>query len=188
MTREEHLKFCTQCTKRNFNPKVGIICSLTGEVAAFQGSCADYSVDEQVVKMELAQKEINTAETKKSINKGRNILYLIGIFYFLVGMYEGFAMPFHDIIYGFIDWFIAAVFIGMGVLAYKKASLALIIGLSFYLLLTILFALVDVSTLISGIIWKVVIVTTLIYSIITAREEEAKVKVKVVPADLLDQL
>lgn len=188
MTREDHLKFCGVCTKRNFNPKVGIVCSLTGEVANFQGTCADYDEDPHEVRMGEMKVASLKADTKKMIGRGRNVLFLIGGLYLLIGFYESFMMPFGHIIYGAIDWFIAAVFIGMGFLTYKKGSLGLIIGLSFYILLTIAFALIDASTLISGIIWKIIILTTLINSIITARDEEAKEKQNRVPEDLLDQI
>lgn len=186
MTRAEQLSFCTKCTNRNFNPKVGLICNLTGEIADFQGSCASYSEDEQQVKMELLkEKEVKT-ETTKTINKGRNVLFFIGAFYILMGVYEGFFMMDYDLIYGIVDWFIGAVFIGMGAFSYKKTSLALMIGLGFYILLIILFAAVDATTIFSGILWKVIIISSLFYGIKTAREEEKLVKV--VPDDLLDQL
>ena len=39
MEREEHLKFCSVCTNRSFNPKVGVTCGLTEQIADFEGNC-----------------------------------------------------------------------------------------------------------------------------------------------------
>ena len=50
MTREERLKFCSVCTNRAFNPKQGMICGITNEVASFEGTCADYKEDAREVK------------------------------------------------------------------------------------------------------------------------------------------
>lgn len=48
MTREEHLAFCKQCTNRKLDLKQGIICTLTGEKADFEGECPDYQNDPTV--------------------------------------------------------------------------------------------------------------------------------------------
>ena len=39
MEREEHLKFCSVCTNRSFNPKVWVTCGLTEQIADFEGNC-----------------------------------------------------------------------------------------------------------------------------------------------------
>jgi hypothetical protein len=80
----------------------------------------------------------------------------------------------------------AAIFIGLGVWSYKQASLALIIGLIVYVAVIILLAFLDPSSIIKGIIWKVLIIYSLVYSIKTARSEEAKIKKTSV--DLLDEI
>jgi hypothetical protein len=48
MTREEQLRYCKKCTNRKMDMKQGLLCSLTGEKAAFEGRCPDYDLDEQV--------------------------------------------------------------------------------------------------------------------------------------------
>jgi hypothetical protein len=63
----------------------------------------------------------------------------------------------------------------------------MIIGLSFYLLLVIFLAIIDPYTLVQGIIWKVIIVSSLGYGIVTARAQE-KENAKVKSTDLLDQV
>lgn len=48
MTREEQLKFCVKCLNRKHDLKQGIICSLTGQKAAFENECADFKLDIKV--------------------------------------------------------------------------------------------------------------------------------------------
>lgn len=45
MTRDEHLKYCTICTKRKFDSKKGVVCSLTQEYANFETTCPDFYLD-----------------------------------------------------------------------------------------------------------------------------------------------
>lgn len=49
MTREQHLKFCKKCTKRELDMKIGLICNLTGEVANFDNECKTFELDNTVV-------------------------------------------------------------------------------------------------------------------------------------------
>lgn len=49
MTREEHLKFCKKCTKRELNMKIGLICSETGEIANFETDCKSFELDNTVI-------------------------------------------------------------------------------------------------------------------------------------------
>jgi hypothetical protein len=49
MTREEHLEFCRQCRNRKFDSDRGIVCGLTGQMAAFEKECEDFKVDNSVV-------------------------------------------------------------------------------------------------------------------------------------------
>jgi Flp pilus assembly protein TadB len=60
LTREEHLRFCEICTKRQVNFKKGMVCSLTGEHATFDPTCPDYDEDHH----EIEKKEKKLAEDK----------------------------------------------------------------------------------------------------------------------------
>jgi uncharacterized RDD family membrane protein YckC len=42
MKREDHLKFCTVCQLKDFDARQGVICSLTGKQADFEGSCPTF--------------------------------------------------------------------------------------------------------------------------------------------------
>jgi hypothetical protein len=45
MTREERLVFCKKCLKRQMDFQQGLLCSLTGEKAIFEGDCSSYERD-----------------------------------------------------------------------------------------------------------------------------------------------
>ncbi|MEQ8242556.1 hypothetical protein [Fulvivirga sp.] len=48
MTRDEQLAFCKKCLNRKMDFQKGIVCSITGEQATFQGDCSDFKLDETV--------------------------------------------------------------------------------------------------------------------------------------------
>lgn len=56
MTRDEQLTFCKICTNRKMDVQLGLICSLTGEKAAFTNECSDFNLDD-TVKIELNDTE-----------------------------------------------------------------------------------------------------------------------------------
>ena len=65
MTREEHLKWCNKCTSRTLNLQKGTICSLTNEIADFEGDCKDFNLDETVPNkppMEIPEDGVSAAE------------------------------------------------------------------------------------------------------------------------------
>lgn len=188
MTRQEYIAICSMCTKRSFDPKHGIICGLTNAPADFSGNCKDYDEDIVEVKHKKLNDNYETKQTKKGINKGRIALFVIGGFYLLIGFYEAFFILGADLLFGIIDWVLAAVFIGLGVLSYSKASLSLMLGLGFYILIILLLAAIEPLTLLSGIIWKIIFIVWLVYGISAARKEEAGQKNVDAEADLLDQL
>ncbi|MBL1280213.1 MAG: hypothetical protein COA33_008080 [Fluviicola sp.] len=186
MTREEYLTFCSVCKNRAFDPKKGIICKITSEVAAFEGNCSNYIVDDREVAIAEQQQQSNKNEVKKEINNGRYALLIIGGLYIIAGFAESFIIEGHDIIFGIIDWGVAAIFIGLGIWSFRKPYIALIIGLSFYIFIIALLAFADPSTILSGIIWKILIIFYLISSIKTAKDQKPKTQIK--SDDLLDQV
>lgn len=184
MDRKEHLKFCSVCTNKSFNSKVGVTCGLTEQIADFEGNCENYIEDEKEVEVSKQWKESLQSDKKKSINKGRIALFLLGGLYVVIGILEGYIIEYHDIIYGIIDWGIAAIFIALAIWSYTKPYLALILGLALYILINLLFAFIDPSTILKGIIWKVLIISSLIYSIKNSKGE--KIINKFDKSDILD--
>lgn len=185
MTREERLKFCSVCTNRSFNPKVGIVCGISGEAATFEGSCPDYNEDEREARITKEWKEDLQEDTKKEINKGRNALFVITALYTVVGFIEAFVIDGHMLLFGIVDWVIAGIFLGLALWSYKQPFYALLSGLLFYILLLALLAVMDPSTLVQGIVWKVFVIVYLFYGIKTARDAQEKMKTET--TDLLDQ-
>jgi len=48
MIKKEHLELCKKCTNRKFDPKHGLICNITGEIADFEETCKNFRLDESV--------------------------------------------------------------------------------------------------------------------------------------------
>jgi hypothetical protein len=174
MEREEHLKFCSVCTNRSFNPKVGITCGLTEQIADFEGNCENYVEDKKEVESNKKSNEEEISETKKSINIGRISLFCLGGLYVLVGFIEAYYIEYHHIIFGIIDWFFALIFLGLAIWSYAKPYLALIIGLVLFILLNLLGAFIDPATIFSGIIFKFVVIGFLIHGIKNANLKNQK--------------
>lgn len=63
LNREHHLKFCTVCKKRQTDPGKGMLCSLTGDYAAFDRECRDFEFD---------------AKEQEKFNKEKNFRTLYG--------------------------------------------------------------------------------------------------------------
>lgn len=187
MTREEYIKICSVCTNRKFNPKEGIICGLTEKPANFELSCPDYNEDANEVRLVKMKNSHEKKQSNKVVNRARIVLFLVAGLYTFVGIYEAFFMFGAHILFGTIDWIVAAIFIGLAIFSYKKAFLALVLGLGVYLTLVVLLAVLNPMTLVQGIIWKIVIVTLLVLGIKEAKSSESK-KEKVVNGDLLDQM
>ncbi len=186
MTRQERLEFCLLCKKNTYNPKFGVICSLTNAVATFEGNCPDFLADEKEVKRFKDKKEEEQKDVNKSINQARYILFILGVTYIILGYYEGLVMPLHQIIFGYIDWSIAGIFIGLGILSLYYPRQALIAALSFYVFIHLAIALLDFSTIMQGIIWKIVVVVIFLYGI--KASYLVKKEKKVNSDDLLDQV
>jgi len=58
MTREEHLVFCKKCTKREMNSRIGLVCSISGEVANFEEECKSFELDQEVIERIDAEEAI----------------------------------------------------------------------------------------------------------------------------------
>lgn len=70
MTREERVKFCSICKKRQMDLQRGLVCALTGEYASFDEKCTDFEADETAIAKELTKQR----EYKKELQKTGGIL------------------------------------------------------------------------------------------------------------------
>lgn len=62
MTRQEYLAVCNLCLNRKLDFNKGVICSLTGGQAAFEGECADYKRDESAEDVPLNAPDLTAEE------------------------------------------------------------------------------------------------------------------------------
>lgn len=185
MTREEQLKFCAVCKNRSFDAQVGITCGLTNKIADFEVSCPDYIEDDYEKNLAENRSIDQNLQSKKRINRGRIAIFVLAALYVFVGFKEAFWDIYHDIMYGIIDWGIAAIFIGIGIWSYYKPFPAFISGLVLYVLTILLVVAFDPSTILSGIIWKVIIILALVNAIKEAKN--LKLESDLNTDDLLDQ-
>jgi hypothetical protein len=103
----------------------------------------------------------------ESIVKARNALFgvavLYGINYIILAAQAGIPA----IIEGGI---LCSIFIGLGIWANKNPFPAVLTGLLLFVLIIILFAFVNPLTIISGILWKIIIVSALVYGLQAAKK------------------
>jgi hypothetical protein len=74
MLRQERLKYCKTCQKREFDFNKGILCSITKDYADFEDSCLDYLIDEKIQILEAyksEQDQIKKRKQKKVIRSKR---------------------------------------------------------------------------------------------------------------------
>lgn len=102
---------------------------LTNELPTFTTFCDDFIEKKSTLDVAF---EMEAADKKKSLNKGRNSLFFIGGLYVLVGVYEAFFMSGYQLIFGVVDWVIALIFIGLGVWSFYKSYEALVSGFALY--------------------------------------------------------
>ena len=91
MTREDHLEFCSICTKRKMNLKVGLVCSYTDKIADFDTTCSTFELDKMQQEQMLLKKLAATGDGEggDDINFKKNIQYgpviaLLGVLIMLV--------------------------------------------------------------------------------------------------------
>jgi hypothetical protein len=78
MTLKERLNFCTICTNRNVDFKVGLLCSLTNQKPEFENECEFFIKDEKEAERKLKLKLDATGTAKSqngSLNPSKNINY-----------------------------------------------------------------------------------------------------------------
>ena len=67
LSRKEYVEICQTCTKRQFDKKLGLICSLTGQQAAFEIECPDIEIDDlaiqRIERMERHKEEMQDRST-----------------------------------------------------------------------------------------------------------------------------
>lgn len=76
MNRQEQLRFCKACLHQKIDTHKGIVCSITGEAAAFEVECTMYKED-KLKKHQLDMDDIRNALHTQEADKGKRFLNLI---------------------------------------------------------------------------------------------------------------
>ncbi len=116
---------------------------------------------------------IDTDEYEKKFKSARTWIYVIAGFQFAMGIFE-FIKEEETVAWialG-IDWTVALIFLLLGLWSRKKPAAAFLSALIFYLLMVTAFAAIDISNVLKGIIFKILIVIALVKAYNTAREYE----------------
>jgi len=113
MTREERLELCQVCTNRKMDWNKGLLCGLTGEMAAFEETCESFNQDEQeaeyVAKRQTTVDESQIGDPKDfRKNKQRGaLIFWIGVLILVIGFMAAQAdgggiviLPLGAILYG----------------------------------------------------------------------------------------
>ncbi len=102
---------CKICTKRKFNPSVGLICGLTMEKPQFEGSCDEGDLDEkEALRLKRLEEEVAVEDDsegffkyeKKGMKKGvlgGVIMILIAIIWFIAGYSIGYIFYYPPILF-----------------------------------------------------------------------------------------
>ncbi len=67
MDRTKQLEYCKKCTKQKFDPRQGIICSLTNQKADFENECEHFEIDKAKI---VTETEKQKTEKKSKVSFG----------------------------------------------------------------------------------------------------------------------
>lgn len=110
----------------------------------------------------------------EKINSARNTLYVIAALSFVFGLIFYFSSK--DILVLITNIILAVLYVALGLWSSKKPLMALLLGLVLYITTIVISAIVDPSTIISGILWKIIIISYLgkgIYSASALKNDNA---------------
>ncbi len=108
----------------------------------------------------MAKSKIGDVE--KQVKNARITLFVLAGLFIIIGIYEGYVADGHDEFFAYIDWGLAALYIGLGFWSKTRPFTAILIGFILYIALILMNAFLDPMTLVSGILWKIVIISFLV--------------------------
>lgn len=102
LSRREYLEYCQVCTKKSFNPQKGIVCSLTGEHAAYEEEeCPDFDLNQSAQDDREYRQKIREEEDQQLATFGLSrfgitnpivagiILFITALGWLVIGYYNG---------------------------------------------------------------------------------------------------
>jgi len=111
------------------------------------------------------------SDTKDSIKKTRTVLFVIAGFYFVIPFFQFANAQFAGLLIG-MSIFIGLIFMVFGFTAKKKPFISILIPLIILIVFYLLDALFDPTTIFRGIVWKILFIGSMVYSLISIKESE----------------
>ncbi|GAA5028668.1 hypothetical protein GCM10011506_14180 [Marivirga lumbricoides] len=133
-----------------------------------------------------ARQVIQKSDVEESIGKLKNarlILYAVGAFY-LIGPFTPLMSSGSSIVVG-ISVFLGLMFIGFGLLTYRKPVMAIGISLGLIVFYYIILLLISPIALFTGILWKMIILVILGYGFVSVRKSHRILKQNTYLASIL---
>jgi hypothetical protein len=119
-------------------------------------------------------KEDELDEMKRRVRQASNTMFGLAVLFFLAGLYYFSMLKLYQnpgaIL--LINWIVSSVYIGLGLWSRSQPAAAIISGLIFYAIVTVLTFIDNPSSLLSGIILKIFIVILLINGMNSAYKAE----------------
>jgi hypothetical protein len=119
-------------------------------------------------------KEDELDEMKRRVRQASNTMYGLAVLFFLAGLFyygtaESYQNPGSILL---INWIVSMVYIGLGLWSRTQPTAAIISGLIFYAIITVLTVIDNPASIISGIVLKIFIVILLINGMNSAYKAE----------------
>ena len=158
------LSVCYHCKRQNlkeeeiFCPNCGF--PQRGEEAAQRKFIAVFNV-----------KKMQQHDYTKAINKARNILFILAGLNLVTGILLGLLVN-KDFIVLISSVIAAGIFLGLGLWAKAKPFPAIITGLIVYITFIVIGAMVNPISIISGLFWKIAIISGFVYGYRGAKEAD----------------
>ena len=111
------------------------------------------------------------SDTKDSIKRTRTILFVIAGFNIVIPFFK-FANAQYGGLMIAMSIFIGLIFLVFGFTAKKKPFISIIIPLILLIIFYVIDAIIEPTTLIRGIVWKILFIGSMIYSLISIIESE----------------
>lgn len=112
-------------------------------------------------RLNLARKKVLLIDQEDAIKKAKNILFILAGISGVLGSVIGFVM--NDLVVVFSSVITGGIYLGLGFWSRKNPFTAILTGFLFYITVIAISAIIDPMTLVSGIIWKVIIISAFIY-------------------------
>lgn len=106
-------------------------------------------------------------EADKKVRSARNVLYVMAGLAFVYSLFAFYAMD-EDIAIMITYGILSIMYLILGFWASKKPLIAILLGLLLYLTTIAIYAVADPSTIISGILFKVIIIAYLVKGVYSA--------------------